>query len=59
MKTRMKYGVPFSLLVLSAAVILTGCEQGPSSQQSAATDRSPLVGAWRSKVTFGTGPLAG
>ncbi len=49
--------IRFTLLMLSA-VLITGCANAPSSQAIASTDRGQLVGAWRAKVVFRTGPLA-
>jgi len=43
----------------SALLITTACKNGPSSQTSVSADRGMLVGAWRSKVVFRSGPLAG
>ena len=39
-----------TLLMLSAALVITGCRNGSPSQT--------LVGAWRSKIVFRSGPLA-
>ena len=39
-----------TLLMLSAALVIAGCRNGSSSQT--------LVGAWRSKIVFRSGPLA-
>jgi hypothetical protein len=54
----MKHRARFTLLMLSAVLIITACETGQSSQRSVSADRSILVGAWRSKIVFRTGPLA-
>ena len=45
--------------MLSAVLIATGCGNRQPSQTGASTDRGSLVGAWRSKIAFRTGPLAG
>jgi hypothetical protein len=58
MRIQMKHTARLALLILSAAVVITGCENGPSSQKNADEDRSVLVGAWRSKIAFRNGPLA-
>jgi hypothetical protein len=44
--------------MISAVPIITGCKNGPSSQMSVSADRGMLVGAWRSKIVFRSGPLA-
>ena len=54
----MKQHARLTLLVLSAALIITGCRNGPSSQLDVSADRGRLVGAWRSKIVFRSGPLA-
>ena len=38
---------------------MTGCGPAPSSNPGAFADPPTLAGAWRSKVTFHSGPLAG
>ncbi|MEO7157099.1 MAG: hypothetical protein ABI039_06035 [Vicinamibacterales bacterium] len=48
----------FTLILLGVALLVAGCRNGPSSQISASTDRGMLVGAWRSKIGFQSGPLA-
>lgn len=48
-----------TVLILSATLIITGCGNGQPSRASVAADRGMLVGAWRSKVVFRSGPLAG
>jgi hypothetical protein len=50
--------IRFTLLTLSAVLIITGCRNSPASPMSVSTDRGMLVGAWRSKITFRSGPLA-
>ena len=55
----MKHRTRFTLLMLSAALMITGCGNGQASQEGVSTDRGLLVGAWRSKIVFRTGPLAG
>ena len=55
----MKHRTRFILLVFSAVLIVTGCGRSQSAQTSATADRGTLVGAWRSKVVFRNGPLAG
>jgi hypothetical protein len=58
MRTQTKHKARFALLMLSGALLITGCTTGPSSQNNAAADRSVLVRAWRSKIVFRNGPLA-
>jgi hypothetical protein len=48
----------FTFLVLSAVLVITGCGNGQPAQTSVSADRGTLVGAWRSKVVFRSGPLA-
>jgi hypothetical protein len=55
----MKHRARFTLLMLSAVLMNTGCGNGQSSQTRPAADHGILVGAWRSKVIFRNGPLAG
>ena len=45
--------------MLSAVLIIMGCGQGHSSQASVSADRDMLVGAWRSRIVFQSGSLAG
>jgi hypothetical protein len=45
--------------MLSAALIATGCRNGLSSQVSVSPDDGGLAGAWRAKIVFRSGPLAG
>ena len=54
----MKHRARFTLLMLSAVLIITGCGNGLSSQTSVSADRGMLAGAWRSKIVFRSGPLA-
>lgn len=56
--TTMRHGVRFTLLALSAVLIVTGCRNGSPSQTNVVADRGMLVGAWRSKVVFRSGALA-
>jgi hypothetical protein len=44
--------------MLLAALVITGCGSGASSHMSGSADRGMLVGAWRSKIVFRSGPLA-
>jgi len=44
--------------MLSAALIVAGCSNPPSSKPSVSADPNALVGAWRSKIAFRSGPLA-
>jgi hypothetical protein len=53
----MKHSLRLTLLMLSA-LLITGCANAPSSQTTASADRGMLVGAWRAKIVFRTGPLA-
>lgn len=55
----MKHSARFLLLALVAALHLSGCGNRPSPPKGTSADRDQLVGAWRSKVVFRTGPLAG
>lgn len=55
----MRHCARITLLVLSAVLIGTGCRNDPSSRMGDTADRGPLVGAWRSKVVFQSGALAG
>ena len=48
----------YALLVLPGVLILAGCGNSPSTQASVSADRDNLVGAWRSKIVFQSGPLA-
>ena len=54
----MKHHARFTLLMLSAVLINTGCGDVQSSRMSIAADHGMLVGAWRAKVVFRSGPLA-
>ena len=56
--SQMKHRARFTLLMLSAVSIITGCEKGQSSPMSGSADRDMLVGAWRSKIVFRSGALA-
>lgn len=56
---RVKPCVRSPLLMLSVVLLLTGCRKDPSSQLSVTADPGILVGAWRSKIVFRNGPLAG
>lgn len=47
----------FTRFALSAALLVTGCGN-PSSPPNASADGARLVGAWRSKMVFRSGPLA-
>lgn len=44
--------------MLWSVLILTGCGSALPAPPSVAPDGGPLVGAWRSKVAFQSGPLA-
>ena len=52
----MTHRTRFTMLVLSAALIVAGCRNAPTP--SVSTNQNALVGAWRSKITFRTGSLA-
>lgn len=54
----MKQGVRFTLLAFAAVLICTGCRNGSPPPSGDVVDRGMLVGAWRSKVVFRSGPLA-
>ena len=54
----MRQRARFTLLALSAVLVITGCGKGQPAQTSVAVDRGMLVGAWRSKIVFRNGPLA-
>ena len=45
--------------MLVAVLIATGCRSGLTSQSNVAADGGRLAGAWRSKIVFRSGPLAG
>ena len=45
--------------MFSAILIIMGCGNGQSSRMSVSAGRGTLVGAWRSKIVFRGGPLAG
>lgn len=47
-----------TLLVLSAVLIVAGCAADRPPPASEPADRGTLVGAWRSKIVFRSGPLA-
>lgn len=55
----MQHRMRFTLVALLAVLIATGCQNAPSSRRTVAADRGMLVGAWRSKVVFQSGALAG
>lgn len=48
----------FTILMLSAALIVAGCGNPPPPKASISADPNALVGAWRSTITFRSGPLA-
>ena len=54
----MKHRAQFTFLMLSAVLFITGCGNSQSSK-SVSADRGMLVGAWRSKIVFRSGSLAG
>lgn len=54
----MKHRARFTLVMLGVALLVAGCRNGPSPQSGISTDRGTLVGAWRSKIGFQSGPLA-
>lgn len=54
----MQHGLRFTIIMLAAVLLISGCRNGSSSQMSIAADRGTLVGAWRSKISFRSGPLA-
>ena len=47
-----------TLLMLSAILIMAGCDGGRSPRMIAVAAPGNLVGAWRSKIAFRSGPLA-
>lgn len=47
------------VLLLSAVLLLAGCRSGLSPQAGVSSEGGTLVGAWRSKIGFRSGPLAG
>ncbi len=55
----MKRDLRTRLLLLSAVVFIGGCSNGPSARARASGEHGGLVGAWRSKIVFKGGPLAG
>jgi len=54
----MNHRARFTLLMLPAVLISTGCGNGQSSPTSGSADRAKLVGAWRSRIVFRSGSLA-
>jgi hypothetical protein len=54
----MTHGARLTFLMLATVLIITGCGNGPSSYMRLSADRGRLVGAWRSKILFRSGPLA-
>ena len=55
----MNHRARFTLLMLSAVLVTAACRNSASSQTTVSADHARLVGAWRSKVIFRSGPLAG
>jgi hypothetical protein len=55
----MKHRSLFMLLILATVLSNTGCGRVQPSQTSSSADQGTLVGAWRSKIVFRSGPLAG
>src|SRR5215217_6544551 len=54
----MKQRARTTILLLSAVLLAAGCANTQPVQGSVPSDRGVLVGAWRSKVVFRSGPLA-
>lgn len=54
--TYLKQRTSITLALLSAVLLITGCTSGPTD---GSIDRGRLVGAWRSKIEFQSGPFAG
>jgi len=54
----MKHRASFTLVTLLLVLIISGCMKGESAESSASADGGMLVGAWRSKIVFKSGPLA-
>lgn len=54
----MNHRARVALLMLSALLVITGCAN-EKSPPSASPDGGVLVGAWRSKIVFQSGALAG
>src|SRR4051812_44338466 len=48
----------YTLLVLPVLLFLAGCRNEPSPQSTVSANPGNLVGAWRSKIAFRSGPLA-
>ena len=55
----MKRRAGFVLMSLAAAMIMTACRNDRPSQTSVTADAAALLGAWRSRIVFQDGPLAG
>ncbi|MEQ1760202.1 MAG: hypothetical protein ABL986_17945 [Vicinamibacterales bacterium] len=55
----MTHRARFTLLLVCAVLMNMGCGSVQSPEVSTAADQGMLVGAWRSKITFQNGPLAG
>ena len=58
-RVHMRTRARFSLPLLSLALMLTACGSAQSPPSGGAADRDALVGAWRSKIVFQGGALAG
>lgn len=54
----MTHHARLTLVMLATVLVLAGCGGGQSLPISAVGDRGMLVGAWRSKMVFRSGPLA-
>jgi len=58
MKIPMKHRSRCALVTATAILAISGC-RNESSSRPGVRDRADLVGAWRSKITFRDGSLAG
>ena len=58
MKIPMKHRSRCALVTATAILAISGC-RNESSSRAGVTDNADLVGAWRSKITFRDGSLAG
>jgi hypothetical protein len=57
-RNQVQQSVRLRFVIVAAVVILAACRNDPSSQSNG-SDGHGLTGAWRSKIEFQSGPLAG
>jgi hypothetical protein len=55
----MKHRAHFALFTLTTALVITGCRGDKRGPSNISADVPTLAGAWRSKIVFQAGPLAG